>query len=213
MTPMLRWFLGLAVLLATASALAHPPPDPEIAYSAQEERPTLIEWTTWLRGGIVVDHSTPPSSDTLARTTAPEMREGDRRIGGALGAGFTLPIGSHLRVGPWAEVRGWGLPLVGGEITALPGSLDMFFYKGQSAITLRAGANPDVRSAQLGFAYRAPWDLFGQRPRSSRYMIGVGIVGTVTQSRQDPHDWSALVGLELEPLGAIRYLLGIRSWY
>ena len=44
-------------------------------------------------------------------------------------------------------------------------------------------------------------------------MIGVGIVATVTQSRHDSHDWSALVGLELEPLGAVRYLLGIRSWY
>jgi hypothetical protein len=89
----------------------------------------------------------------------------------------------------------------------------MFFYKGQSAITARAGGNPDQLTAQLGVAYRAPWNLFGTKPRSNRYMIGVGVVATATQSRHDPHDWSATVGLEFEPIGALRYVLGIRSWY
>jgi hypothetical protein len=70
-----------------------------------------------------------------------------------------------------------------------------------------------VWTGQLGIAYRAPWDLFGERPRSSRYMIGVGLVATATQSRLDPKDWSATVGLEFEPVGALRYVLGIRSWY
>jgi len=210
---MRSWALGLAGLLVAGRALAHPPDPIEIAEpEASPVEQTLVEWSSWLRGGIVVDRSTPVSA-TAARTVEPVMVEGDRTLGGALGAGFTLPLGSRLRAGPWAELRGWGLPLVGGEVTVLPGSLDMFFYRGQSAITLRAGANPDIQSAQLGFAYRAPWDLYGPRPRASRYMIGVGIVGTVTQSRHDSHDWSALVGLELEPLGAIRYLLGIRSWY
>lgn len=207
---MVRVFLGLLVLFATTDALARPVELAEV--ETPTDKPTLIEWTTWVRGGLVVDHSDPTSSP-LARTTAPPMAQSDRTIGGAVGAGFTLPLGSSLRAGPWVELRGWGLPLIGAEVTAIPGSLDMFFYKGQSAITLRAGANPDVRSAQLGFAYRAPWDLFGPRPRASRYIIGAGIVATVTQSRTDPHDWSALVGLELEPLGTIRYLLGIRSWY
>ena len=209
-----RWVLGLLVLLAATEAGARPPPPYEIAETEVTERPTLIEWTTWLRGGIVVDRSEPAPTSAARTTTMPVSTvERDRTLGGAIGAGFTLPVGSKVRVGPWVELRSWGLPLVGGEITALPGSLDMFFYKGSSAITLRAGANPDVRSAQLGLAYRAPWDLFGTRPRASRYMIGVGVVATVTQSRTDPNDWSALVGLELEPLGAIRYLLGIRSWY
>ncbi len=208
---MLRVALGLVVLLSTTTAIARPPPElvePEVA-----ERPTLIEWTTWLRGSVVVDRSE-VAPTTAARTTMPSSpTDRDRTLGGAIGAGFTLPLGSKLRVGPWVELRSWGLPLVGGEVTALPGSLDLFFYKGSSAITLRAGANPDVRSAQLGLAYRAPWDLFGPRPRASRYVIGVGLVATITQNRIDPKDWSALVGIELEPLGAIRYLLGIRSWY
>ena len=209
-----RLALGLLLLLTAATeAVAHPPPQPtEIAIDS--DKPTLIEWSTWVRGGIVVARSE-PAPTSLARTTTPPppMPEHGRTVSGAIGADFTLPIGSSLRAGPWIELRSWGMPIVGAELTLIPGSLDMFFYKGKSAIMLRAGANPEVRTGQLGLAYRAPWDLFGERPRSSRYMIGVGLVATVTQSRSDPHDWSTLVGLEMEPLGAIRYLLGIRSWY
>jgi hypothetical protein len=39
------------------------------------------------------------------------------------------------------------------------------------------------------------------------------LVGTVTRAVDDPHDWSATIGIEAEPVGAIRYLLGVRSWY
>lgn len=206
---MRRIALGLLLVVVGASpALAHPPPERE---EPPPEMPTLVEWTTWLRGGIVVARSETPAP-SAARATSPTP-ERDRDVAGAIGAGFTMPIGSYVRLGPWVEFRSWGLPVVGGELTVLPGSLDMFWYKGKSAITLRSGANPDVRTAQLGVAYRAPWDLFGEKARGSRYVIGVGLVATATQNRNDPHDWSMTVGVELEPVGAIRYLLGIRSWY
>lgn len=208
---MQRLAIGLLTLLASAAtAAARPPPPPvEVATSS---RPTLVEWTTWLRGAIAVA-SGDPAPDTAPRTTNPPARESDRNVAGAAGIGFTLPLGHHARIGAWAELRSWDIPFVGGELTLIPGDLDLFFYKGKSAITARAGASPTQLTAQLGLAYRAPWDLFGDQPRASRYMIGVGLVATVTQSRLDPHDWSATVGLELEPLGALRYLLGIKSWY
>lgn len=200
----------LVVLTAPAGARPPPPPDePEIAVSPVSPRPTLVEWTTWLRGAIAVAHG----DAAVPRSTTGPIREAERRVAGAAGIGFTLPIGQRIRIGAWAEVRGWDVPLVGGELTVTPSDLDLFFYKGKSAITARAGGNPDQLTAQLGFAYRAPWDLFGAKPRSSRYMIGVGLVATATQSRLDPHDWSATVGLEFEPLGALRYVLGVRSWY
>ncbi len=201
--------LALAFLVVlTTPAIAHPPPPPppEIAESP---RPTLVEWTTWLRGAIAVAHGDP----AVPRSTTAPIREAERHVAGAAGIGFTLPIGQRARIGAWAEVRGWDVPLVGGELTLTPSDLDLFFYKGKSAITARAGGNPSQLTAQLGFGYRAPWDLFGAKPRSSRYMIGVGVVATATQSRLDPHDWSATVGLEFEPIGALRYVLGIRSWY
>ncbi len=197
----------LALLGSTASA--HPPPPPlEVASSSPT---TVVEWSTWLRGAIGVA-SGDPDPVAVARTSTP-IREAGRRLFGAAGAGVTLSVGSHARIGAWAEVRGWDTPLVGGELTLIPGDLDMFFYKGKSAITARAGGNPSLRTAQLGVAYRAPWDLRGAQPRTSRYMIGVGLVANVTQNRLDPHDWSATVGLEFEPVGALRYVLGIRSWY
>ncbi len=198
------------MLLAAAPVAARPPPPPDEIEIATSPRPTLIEWTTWLRGAITVAHGNPDEPVVRAAT---ERRESDRDVAAAAGLGITLPLGHHVRIGPWVEVRGWDLPLVGGELTLIPGDLDMFFYKGKSAITARAGGNPDFLTAQLGLAYRAPWNLFGDQPRRSRYMIGVGVVATATQSRHDPHDWSATIGLEFEPLGALRYVLGIRSWY
>jgi hypothetical protein len=209
---MQRLVLGLVCVLAlTESAAARPPPN-EVAYTP-EPKLTLIEWSTWLRGSVVIasdDRNTTPV-DATARVVAPV--DDDHDFAGAAGFGFTLPIGHHARIGAWAEFRGWDAPLVGGELTLIPGELDMFQYNGNSAITARAGGNPSYLTAQLGFGYRAPWNLFGDQPRSSRYMIGVSIVSTVTQSRFDRGDWSATLGLEFEPVGALRYLLGVRSWY
>lgn len=209
MQTLLGSLVSLCVLAGVA--IARPPP-PDEYEPPPSPKPTLIEWSTWIRGGVAIARGEAPS---IARTTVPEhpLREADRRFAGAFGLGITLPVGSRARIGAWAELRGWELPIAGGELLVIPGDLDLFFYKGKGAISLRGGGNPDVWTGQLGVHYRAPWDLFGDRPRSSRYMIGVGFVATATQSRHDPHDWSATLGLELEPLGAIRYLLGIRSWY
>ena len=44
-------------------------------------------------------------------------------------------------------------------------------------------------------------------------MIGVRVVASATRAIDDPRLWSATLGLETEPMGALRYLLGIRAWY
>ena len=44
-------------------------------------------------------------------------------------------------------------------------------------------------------------------------MIGVRIVAAATRSVIDPDDWSTSIGLEFEPIGSLRYLAAIRSWY
>ncbi len=203
-----RFVLALLSLLVLATPVAaSPPPD----YYIASPTATLVEWTTWLRGALVVAQSEPKPPDGVVAAVAPSTEH--HQVDGAAGAGFTLPLGRRARIGAWVELRGWDTALVGGELTLLPGNLDLFQYKGKSAITMRAGGNPTQLTAQLALAYRAPWDLFGDQPRRSRYMIGTGLVATVTQSRFDPHDWSATVGIDFEPLGAIRYVLGIRSWY
>jgi hypothetical protein len=203
----------VSLLLLAGTAIARPPPPDDYPATSPSAKTTLIEWSTWVRLGVAVATGNVEET-TIARATTPPMREADRRFGGAFGLDVTLPIGSWARIGAFAELRGWELPVAGGELIFIPGDLDMFFYKGKSALVLRAGGNPDLWTGQVGFHYRAPWDLFRDRvPRGSSYTIGVGVVATGTQSRLDPEDWSVTVGLEFEPIGALRYVLGIRSWY
>lgn len=212
--------LALALLTLIAVDLgevaARPPPSDEEQHLAapvpevSAARPTRFEWSTWLRGGVVVARTTTHGDAARALGAAEPSA-----IAGAMGVGFTLPIGRRVRIGPWAELRSEVGGVIGGEVTLLgtPGGLDLFWFGGTRAVTLRAGANADVRTAQLGLAYRAPWDLFGPREYGRRYVIGVGVVATATQSRDNPGEWAATLGLEVEPVGAVRYLLGIRSWY
>jgi hypothetical protein len=89
----------------------------------------------------------------------------------------------------------------------------MFFYKGEGVFIVRGGGNHEVVTASVAYGYRCPWDLWGPWTGTTRYMIGVRFVATATRSIEDPDDFTATIGLETEPVGALRYLLGIRSWY
>jgi len=201
--------------LATAQAIASPPPPPED--HASEERPAL-EWSTWVRAGMGMK---PREVTSAARTvgTPPERSGQDTTYELALGGDLTIGLarGESVRVGPWFEIRDVrNVPFVGGElvIQRAPKKIDMFLYDGQGVLYLRAGGNPDHVTGQIAYGYLAPWDLFGKsKGGDTRYMIGVRLVASVTRGTADPGDWVATFGLEAEPVGALRYLLGIRDWY
>jgi hypothetical protein len=55
--------------------------------------------------------------------------------------------------------------------------------------------------------------MFSDAPKGARYMIGGRIVASFTRALDNPNVWSGTLGIEFEPVGAIRYLFGIRSWY
>ena len=78
---------------------------------------------------------------------------------------------------------------------------------------MKAGGNDRVVTGAVAWGYLAPWTLFGPTTGRARYMIGVRLVATATRAVDDPRDWSVTAGVEVEPIGALRYLLGIRSWY
>ena len=59
---------------------------------------------------------------------------------------------------------------------------------------------PEAKWAELGL--RVP------RPRITERRSRAAAAAQITGSR-----CNATAGLELEPIGAMRYLLGIRSWY
>lgn len=201
-----------------SSALAHPPPPPDdpVELASEPERP-LVEWSTWVRVAVGV---APASTDASPRVTSPDGDAGTGRETGwetALGAELSLPLtrAGTLRLGPWAEARTSSGPVLGGQLVLAgrPAKLDMFFYEGEGVWTLRAGGNRDLVTGAIAWGYRAPWDLFRPATGRSRYTIGVRVVATATRALDDPRRWSATVGLETEPLGALRYLLGIRAWY
>jgi hypothetical protein len=206
------------VVLLAGTAAARPPPeddhdDGDCCTDPGPDRPAA-EWSTWFRLGFGVE---PATSPTAARSTTPVAPRGhEAGWEAAIGADLTMAVSAsgNVRFGPWIEAR--GLSVIGGAelvVQRVPRKLDMFLYDGQGVLALRAGANYDRVTAQLAYGYLAPWKLWGPWRGSSRYMIGVRFVGTVTRAIDDPRDWSATVGIEAEPFGAIRYLLGIRSWY
>jgi len=200
----------LLVLLLGGVASAHPPPEPD----PEPSRPAL-EWSTWFRLGVGMRPADPPP---VARTTTtPDTSRGQVTTwDAALGIELTTGISEsgNVRLGPWLEVRGASV-VGGGElvIQRVPKTIDLFFYEGQGVLVMRAGGNHERATGQLAYGYLAPWDLFGRPGGGTRYMIGVRFVATYTRAIDDPRDWSATIGLETEPVGALRYLLGIRSWY
>ncbi len=205
---------ALGMLHGEAGARPPPPPD-EIAGPARERRPA-IEWSSWVR---VAYGAAPAAAEPRARVTSP-VDEPDARDHGweaALGADLTFGVGEggNVRLGPWIEARTSSAAMVGGELmlAARPRRLDMFWYAGEGVLVLRAGGNRELLTGAIAYGYRAPWKLHGPWRGGSRYMIGVRLVATATRAADDPSVWSATLGVETEPVGALRYLLGIRSWY
>ncbi len=212
----------LVTLCVIAAAHADPPARPAVRRSPLVLEPVVsrdwkrhratVEWSTWLRAGYGVHHERP---ELLARGIVAPQMERTTGFEGALGADVTYAFPtSRIRIGGWAELR--GLTPVGGAellIAAAPRNLDMFFYSGEGVLAVRAGAGRDQITAAVAWGYRCPWTMFDPAPRDARYMIGARLVATATQSTRDADDWSMTLGLEVEPIGALRYLLGVRSWY
>ncbi|HEY5949878.1 MAG TPA: hypothetical protein VIV40_30500 [Kofleriaceae bacterium] len=203
----------IAALLVTArTAAAHPPP--ELA----EPEPTdwhhdraFFEWSTWIRLGFGVERV---AVDSLARsTTPPPTHEQQTMFDGALGADLTLPIPTRrIRLGPWIELRPQGV-FAGAEVSIAGSPLDMFWYEGERVYTVRAGSSMTDVTAAVAWGYRCPWKLWGPYNDTTRYMIGVRLVASATRAVADPNDWSMSLGLEFEPIGSLRYVAGIKSWY
>jgi hypothetical protein len=186
-----------------------------IVMEEAEHRP-LIEWSTWARVGLGTESR---ATGGIARSSTPPPRTAGRHasVEAAFGADLTLPIALHgdVRFGAWTEVRTSSGPVLGGELQlqALPHRLDLFQYDGEGVLTIRAGGNAHVVTAAIAYGYLAPWKLWGPWDDKTRYMIGVRVVASATRSLDDPSDWTATAGLEFEPVGGFRYVLGIRSWY
>jgi hypothetical protein len=212
----MRSILVLAAL--TASAHAHPAPyyiaeDPPAPPIEWRSTPATFEWSTWLGLGFGAASSPPPAA--AARTTQPGA-PAEPHVAWIFhgGVDVTLPITHAVRVGPWLGIENTeamtGVEL---SVTRAPADVDMFWYRGEGVWTLRAGGGDTHATAALGWGYRCPWKLWGPYSRTSRYEIGARIMFVVTRAYTEPRDWTGTLGLEVEPVGALRYLLGIKRWY
>ncbi|HEY5922255.1 MAG TPA: hypothetical protein VIV11_11320 [Kofleriaceae bacterium] len=174
----------------------------------------FFEWSTWIRLGFGVER-TPVENQNLARSSQPPSQLHDQTAMGdaALGADVTLPIPtSKVRLGPWIELRPQGV-FGGAEVSIAGDDLDMFMYDGERVYTLRAGSSMTHLTGAFAFGYRCPWKLWGPYSSATRYMIGARLVASATRSVADPNDWSMSLGIEFEPIGALRYVGAIKSWY
>ena len=204
---------GTLILVEREPPPPPPPPPPPLPDPTDwRETPALFEWSSWLGIGFGVAAS--PTTATARSSDPSATNDLHTAVAFTAGVDVTLPITHAVRVGPWLGVSGLE-PMAGAElqVTRAPTTIDMFWYRGEGTWTLRAGAGLDHSTAAIAWGYRCPWKLWGPYKRSTRYEIGARIVLAATRSHTDAHDWSTTLGLEIEPIGTIRYVLGIRSWY
>lgn len=183
-----------------------------------------VEYTTWisLGGGALV---------------APDASMGVFDMRAGVDTTFGIGRKDDLRLGPFVEVGTEtfaSVRTIGGVelfIGAIPRPLRMFLYSGEGVLMARLGAgyawrsddlpgahSTPVASLTLAYGYRCPFSLREPQDYESseeirraraRYMIGARLwVSTVVDLRDSP-SWQLTGGIEFEPVGSFRYLLGL----
>ncbi len=187
--------MGVPVMIRTATDITV-----EMgALVIEPERPT-VEVSTWLGLGYgEASHAT----HTIARTITP-LPTSERSGAWDAAAGADLSLGvardGNLRLGAWGEARMSSGPVLGVEL--LVEGLPRRLSAGDGLVALRVGGNAHAVTTALAYGYHASWSY--DHPR---YTIGLRVVGAVTRSLDDRRDWTATAGIELEPLGVLRYVM------
>ncbi|HEY5949336.1 MAG TPA: hypothetical protein VIV40_27770 [Kofleriaceae bacterium] len=174
-----------------------------------EQRPA-IEWSVWGRLGVGV---APQRPDVIARSvTVPMPEVGSAPMWeAAVAADLTFGLARHgdLRLGVWGEARTSSDPVAGAELVLEGLSPHPYGSRigGAGSLVLRAGANTRVVTGALGFGYVGSWPRSDPWIRWARHVVGARVVVSVNRAIDEPQDWSATVGLEVEPIGAVHALL------
>jgi hypothetical protein len=185
-----------------------PAPDPgevtvtmgELAYPVPPH--STIEWSTWVRAGYGIE-SQAPNFATRSITQPMPVWSGTGEA--ALGADLSLSVANRgkLRVGAWGEVRTSSGPVLGGEVVVLglaPHSDTARFYGGGEFV-FRLGGSEHVVTTALGFGYVGTWSWTGH------HLVGARVVASMNRSLDDATGLSATLGVELEPIGALTYVV------
>jgi hypothetical protein len=184
-----------------------PPPSRDFT----EKRPA-IEWSVWGRLGVGVATESPDAVARRVTTTSPASISTWSWLA-ALSSDFSVGVarGGDLRLGAWGEIRTSSGPVAGGELVLdrlTPHSYTSRIGRAGS-IVLRAGGNARVITAAFGVGYVGTFPRFDPWVRWARHVVGARTILSFDRSRDDPHDWSATIGLEIEPIGALHGLYDI----
>ncbi len=171
------------------------------AIIAYESRPA-VEWSLWGRAGV--GEASPRPEIAARRVTVPAPQT-ESIMEAALGAELTLGVARRgdLRAGAWGELRTTSGPVAGAELVleGLPPHPYDSRIGGTGSLVVRAGGNAHVVTGALGFGYVGSWPRVDPWIGWARHVVGARLVVSVTRALDDPRDWSASVGLEIEPLG------------
>jgi len=168
-----------------------------------QKRPA-VEWSLWGRLGAGLLSQ---SSDVAARRITPPSTDSHSTSEGALGVDATFGIahGDNLRLGAWGEVRTTTDPVGGAELVLEGLSPHPYSSRigGAGSLVLRAGGNTRVITAALGFGYVGSYPNDDPWVSWARHIVGARVMLSVNRAAEDPRDWSATLGLEIEPIGAL----------
>lgn len=181
-----------------------------IVVMERRERPA-VKWSIWARlgTGVATEHPT-----VLARRLTPPEPASAPTWEAAVAVELTVRIAGDddLRLGAWGELRTSSGPVAGAELVleGLPPHPLASRIGGAGSVVLRAGGNAHVVTGALGFGYvgseqRRPWIPW------LGHDVGARVVASVNRSLDDPRDWSATIGFEVEPIGAVRAVVDLAT--
>lgn len=180
----------------------------EVGLIVTAEKRPAVEWSLWGRLGAGLISQ--PSDVAARRVTSAPTTESGSTWEAALGADVTFGVARHddLRVGAWGEARTTTGPVGGAELVVEGLSPHPYASRigGAGSLVLRAGGNARVITAGLGVGYVGSYPNASPWIRWVRHVVGARVMLSVNRAAEDPRDWSATLGLEVEPIGALHAL-------
>jgi hypothetical protein len=203
-----------AVVLDTTSVMGVPVSNTfEMGVMLVEPRARpAVEWSIWgrLATGVATQHPT-----VLARRVTPPEPEpaSSPTWEAAIAADVTFGLAQqgNVRIGAWGELRTSSGPVAGGELVVegLPPHPLASRIGGAGTIVLRAGGNAHVVTTALGVGYVGSWPRDDPWIRWAGHLVGARLVASMNYSLDDPRDWSATIGVEVEPIGAVHAVVDV----
>jgi hypothetical protein len=181
----------------------------DIEYVPYRNR-TAVEWSLWTRLGVGIASPERPESITRSVTPPPMATSSTSTWEAALTGELTFRAGrGDLRLGVFGEVRTSSDPVFGGELVleGLPPRPDTSSIGGAGNFVVRVGGNDRLITTAFGFGYVGSFSRTDPWIPWMRHMVGTRVLVSMNHARDEPGNWSALIGVEVEPLGAVRALV------